>query len=100
MITLSPIASRRAAFVIGLIGVMLTARGAMQIVAMQRYSASDKIASLERASSADPGSYRIHMRLADAYSARRTCDLVKKHAAAAQHLFPNAPAPRRFLARC
>ncbi len=100
VIVLSSAARRRLVVVVILVGLFLSARSAMQLYAMGQFSAGDRIAMIERASHADPGSYRIHMRLAEAYSAKRSCGDVKTHAGAAQHLFPNAPAPRRLLATC
>ncbi|MDQ6830423.1 MAG: O-antigen ligase family protein [Gemmatimonadota bacterium] len=100
VVALSDAARPRLVVTALLAGLLLCARSAMQLYAMQQFSAGDKIATIERASHADPGSYRIHMRLAEAYSAKRSCADVKTHAGAAQHLFPNAPAPRRLLATC
>jgi hypothetical protein len=52
------------------------------------------------AASADPGSYRIQMRLAESAQARGRCDLVREHAGNAAGLYPHAPPPRRLLAAC
>ena len=44
-----------------------------QIMAMATYDASTRVASLESAARLDPGSYRIRVRLAQAYIARGDC---------------------------
>ena len=54
-----------------------------------------RIRALERASRADPGSYRIHMRVATAQAERGNCRSARKHAEAARYLYPRAPEPRR-----
>ncbi|HVZ77973.1 MAG TPA: O-antigen ligase family protein [Gemmatimonadaceae bacterium] len=56
--------------------------------------------SVQRAERDDPGSYRIRLRAAELGAERGRCDIVRTQAGAAHDLFPNAPAPRRFLAAC
>jgi hypothetical protein len=51
---------------------------------------------LERAVRMDPGSYRLHLMIAQ----RTRCARGASHAAAAARLFPHHGAPRRVLARC
>jgi hypothetical protein len=51
---------------------------------------------LERAVRMDPGSYRLHLMIAQ----RTRCARGADHAAAAARLFPHHGAPRRALARC
>jgi hypothetical protein len=67
---------------------------------MSVFSTSTRAATLERASLLDPGSYRIHMRLAQSYAGRGNCQRVRPHARAARRLLPNAGEPRRFIAMC
>lgn len=51
---------------------------------------------LERASRMDPGSYRLHLMIAQ----RVGCTRAKPHAVAAARLFPALPAPKRRLEAC
>jgi hypothetical protein len=64
------------------------ARSAMQIAAMQIYATRGDRASVERAARIDPGSYRLHLRLARVGGRKERC----QHARAAHALFPNAVA--------
>jgi len=70
------------------------------IVAMSIFSGTTRTSRLEQASVLDPGSYRIHLRLAEGYLRRGSCTRARAHARAARDLFPHAPAPKRVLARC
>jgi hypothetical protein len=81
-------------------GGLAVTRSAAQVAAMSIYSGTTRAREVEHASELDPGSYRIHLRLAEAYARRGSCTNVRAHASAARDLFPNAPAPRRFLAAC
>jgi len=63
-------------------------RSAMQLDAMSAYATRSDRASLERASSIDPGNYRLQMRLARGGSRKLRCP----HAVAAHGLFPYAAA--------
>ncbi|MDB4882691.1 MAG: hypothetical protein JWL95_1457 [Gemmatimonadetes bacterium] len=81
-------------------GGLVVSRSAAQVRAMSIYSGSTRASVVERASALDPGSYRIHMRLAEAYARRGSCANVRTHASAARDLFPNAAAPRRLLTAC
>jgi len=56
--------------------------------------------ALELAAKLDPGSYRIHMRLAQQWRGAGRCDRAVAHAERARRLFPNHPAPRAVLRRC
>jgi len=49
---------------------------------------------------ADPGSYRIQIRIAELGAERTRCDLVKSHAMRAHDLFPAAAEPAHLLASC
>ncbi len=70
-----------------------------RIRAMSLYEVGT-LASLERATRLDPGSYRIQLRTADSYLAIGKCKEAQRHAGAARDLFPHAPAPKRLLAQC
>jgi Flp pilus assembly protein TadD len=82
------------------LGTIIVLRSASQGSAMALYTGTTRASVLERASATDPGSYRIHIRLAEAYLQRGNCSKVRTHAAAARKLFPNAPEPRQLLADC
>ena len=95
----------RWASVVAMLGVVIyggiaIARTAFQIAALATFSSSTHLATLERASSYDPGSYRIHTRLAAAYLSRGDCTHARPHARAARGLFPSAGEPHRVLASC
>jgi hypothetical protein len=94
--------SRRVAamLLVTILGGLAILRSSRQVAAMAVFEASTGAARIERAAELDPGSYRIHMRLADAYARRRSCKNVRPHAEAARALFPNAAAPKRLLAAC
>lgn len=89
-----------ACVVIAAFGALAVARNGAQVAAMSFYSNGTTSKALERASSLDPGSYRIHIRLAEAYKSRGDCGHSRIHAGAARALFPSAPAARRLLASC
>jgi O-antigen ligase len=99
-IALSERTRRWALIGVASVGALFAARSAMQITAMSMFSSASRLASLERASRADPGSYRIHVRLAEALARRHSCRGVRSHAGAALDLFPSAREPRRLLADC
>ncbi|MFN2567598.1 MAG: O-antigen ligase family protein [Gemmatimonadaceae bacterium] len=89
------------------IGAVLIVRSSSQIIAMSLYpeeglraSPVRRLAAIRRASRADPGSYRIHMRAAKALAERGNCSEARKHARAARHLYPRAPEPGSILRRC
>jgi O-antigen ligase len=82
------------------LGGLAIMRSASQLWAMSVFSATSRTARLEEASAWDPGSYRIHLRLAEAYARQGSCRRVRTHAAAARELYPNASRPRRLLANC
>lgn len=48
----------------------------------------------------DPGSFRIHQRVAELHMNRGSCRNARPYAQRAQSLFPNAPGPRRILRAC
>jgi hypothetical protein len=90
------------------VGAILIVRSSSQIVAMSVYPdgglrARGPIAhrdAVERASRADPGSYRLHMRAATINADRGNCRRARVHAEAARYLYPRAPEPGRILRRC
>ena len=79
---------------------LAAARSIGQLAAMSIVSTTSRTGRVERASQLDPGSYRIHTRLAAAYLNRGSCTRALAHATAAHDLYPNAPAPRRLLRAC
>ena len=82
------------------LGGLVVARSGTQLLAMSLYATSSRASVLERASALDPGSYRIHARLAQLYLGRGDCRRSKVHASAARQQFPSSPAARRLLAAC
>jgi hypothetical protein len=91
---------RFAPILVFILGLVAVGRTALQLAAIATFSTATKMSVLERASRLDPGSYRIHIRLAQAYRARGDCPRAVAHARAARALFPNAAEPRRELAEC
>jgi O-antigen ligase len=79
---------------------IIVTRSAAQLTAMSIYATSFKTSSLERASTMDPGSYRIHARLAQLYLSRGDCRHARPHATAAKQLFPSSPMAKRLYASC
>jgi O-antigen ligase len=95
----------RRLYAIGLVtalamGTIAVGRSAFELAAMSVFSATSRPSLLERASSFDPGSYRIHTRLAQAYLSRGDCRHALPHARAARALYPSAGEPRRLVASC
>ena len=81
------------------VGTLFLWRSSAQVLAMGLFSTGQR-AAMERASRVDPGSYRIHMLLAENWRAAGRCDRARPHAEAARSLFPNYPAPRQVLRVC
>ncbi len=79
---------------------LLSLRSVSQLVAMGMFSSANTVAEYDHAAIADPGSYRIQMRIAELGAERARCDLVKRHAMRAHDLFPAAPEPAHLLAGC
>ena len=75
-------------------------RSSGQIAAMSAYTSAPNATKATRAALYDPGSYRINIRLAQAYATRGDCKRVRQYAGAARELFPNAAEPKRLLRRC
>ena len=86
------------------VGAVLVVRSSSQIIAMSLYpeviGRRESLRAIERASRADPGSYRLHIRVASGYAERGDCRTARKHAEAARYLYPRAPEPSRILERC
>ena len=82
------------------VGGFAVSRSVSQLTAMSIFATTSRATELERASLLDPGSYRIHMRLADAHLRRGNCKRVIEHATPARELYPHAARPRRLLAAC
>jgi hypothetical protein len=89
-----------AMLLVAILGGLAIVRSSTQLAAMSAFESSTRASRIERAAELDPGSYRIHMRLAEAYARRGSCANVRVHAGMARALFPNAPAPKRLLAAC
>ena len=81
-------------------GAVAVTRSAAQLTAMSMYATNSRASTLERASAIDPGSYRIHARLAQLYLGRGDCRRSRVHAGAAMRLFPSSPVAHRLLAAC
>jgi hypothetical protein len=96
------LAGRRGWWVLGVlvVGTLACARSASQMAAMSAFDDGGSRRGLERAATLDPGSYRIHLRLAQSEARRGRCAGVREHAGRASALFPSAPEPRRLLAAC
>jgi O-antigen ligase len=74
-------------------------RSAAQLTAMAIYANSSSTTWLSRASLIDPGSYRLHVRLARAGSGLNRAARCE-HALAARDLFPNAREARNLSSGC
>jgi O-antigen ligase len=92
--------SQWAPVVIFALGILAVGRTALQWAAMAVYSDSSRTTAIERAARLDPGNYRIHIRLAEAYFARGDCSGARAQAQIARRLYPNAPRPKEYLAAC
>jgi hypothetical protein len=78
------------------VSILGAARSTAQLVAMEILATTSDRASLERASRIDPGSYRLHLRLARGGRRDDRC----RHARAAHSLFPSAGAARDLSRGC
>jgi hypothetical protein len=101
---LRPVAAAPGVRVLALLLVALAAgagaaKSAAQLGAMSIYARGGGRESLERAARLDPGSYRIHLRLARG-SGRRTRESRCEHARAAHGLYPSAAAAKRLADAC
>ena len=93
---------KRACVLLALValGGALAARSVTQASAMSLFSGTTRASILERGAVLDPGSYRIRIRLAEAYLRRGNCTKARAHATAARALYPSAPQARQVLANC
>ena len=91
---------RRALAAVLVVGALALARSAAQLAAMAEFSEARTTAQIALAARLDPGSYRIRVRLAQAYAERGDCAKVRDAAGAAHDLYPDAPEPRRLLRNC
>ncbi len=82
------------------VGGLIVVRSSGQLAAMAAYATSTRAAVLERASTLDPGSYRIHVRIAQLYAGRGDCKRARPHARAARALFPESPTAKRLVRAC
>jgi O-antigen ligase len=98
-VVLSPLGRRRLMVAAAAVGGVLLIHSCSQVAAMV-VSDGESREALELAAKLDPGSYRIHMRLAQQWRAARRCDRARPHAQRARDLFPNHPAPRVVLRTC
>jgi hypothetical protein len=98
-VALSPLGRRRLVVTVALLGSLLLLQAASQVTAMVLANSGDR-GPLELAAKVDPGSYRMHMLLAQQWRAARRCDRARTHAEYAEDLFPNHPAPKAVLRAC
>lgn len=76
------------------------ARSVAQVVAIVHVGPGGTRAGWIAGAGWDPGSYRIHLRVAELHLNRGRCPAARAAALRAQALFPHARAPRRILRRC
>ena len=100
MVKLPPARRFGAMALVAVLGGLAVTRSVGQLAAMGVFESSSRASGVERAAALDPGSYRIHLRLAEAYARRGSCKNLRIHADAARALYPNAAEPKRVLARC
>lgn len=100
---LAPVApeapSRRFALAPALILVIVAigaTRSTLQLAAMEIYATESGRGAMTRASTLDPGSYRIHLRLARSGNRKQRCE----HARAAHELYPQAELAKRLARGC
>ncbi|HEY2378478.1 MAG TPA: O-antigen ligase family protein [Gemmatimonadaceae bacterium] len=82
------------------VGLFAVGRSALQMAAMATVTASSRTSALERASIYDPGSYRIHLRLAEAWLNVGRCERARPEARDARDLYPMAITPHELLSQC
>ena len=91
---------RRLLLAAAAIGSLFLLPAAARTVAMTVYATAERRERRELATRLDPGSYRIHMLLAQAWRAAGRCERARPHARAAAELFPHYPAAGRLLRLC
>src|SRR5207244_2127737 len=82
---LSRAARRTIPGVIAVVGFLIIIRSIGQLAAIATFSTSTRATGLARAAVFDPGSYRIRVRLAQAYLGRGDCARARPHAQAAHN---------------
>jgi hypothetical protein len=82
------------------VALALSLRSAAQLGSMAMFTSATTTGAYVRSSMADPGSYRIQLRLAQIGAERGRCDLVRRYGMRAHQLFPAAPEPVRMLGAC
>ena len=95
----APTAHRRVVHAVAAVGGILALRALAQVIAMG-IAADGKRDRMELAARVDPGSYRIHIALAQEWRRAGRCDRAREHAERARDLFPNYPAPAVVLRAC
>jgi O-antigen ligase len=98
--TPSPAARRRLAFALTVPLFLFAARSTGSTVAMKVFGTGQRMSSVERAGTLDPGSYRIQLRLALLALNSRGCAAALPYARRAAGMLPEAGVPRRILKRC
>ena len=91
-----PLSWRKAVAIAGLALLLAGVRSGAQVRSIALAGPGWPVERLERAVRMDPGSYRLHLMIAQ----RTRCAGGASHAAAAARLFPHHRAPQRALARC
>ncbi|HEU4524052.1 MAG TPA: O-antigen ligase family protein, partial [Gemmatimonadales bacterium] len=94
-----PAAHRRIMLSVAAIGGILVLRALSQVIAMA-VAADGARDRMELAAHLDPGSYRIHIALAQSWRRAGRCDRARGHAEQARDLFPDYPAPGAVLRAC
>jgi O-antigen ligase len=95
----APTAHRRIVLAVAAVGGILALRALTQVIAMG-IAAGGERDRMELAARVDPGSYRIHIALAQGWRRAGRCDRARGHAEQARDLFPNYPAPAVVLRAC
>lgn len=80
--------------------VVSLARSVAQVVSILQVGQGGTRAGWIAAARWDPGSYRIHQRVAELHRNRGSCRSALPYAERARSLFPEAPGPRRILRAC
>jgi O-antigen ligase len=99
VLSLTPSAHRRVLLAVAAIGGVVVLRALSQVVAMT-IAADGGRDSMELAARLDPGSYRIHIALAQEWRRAGRCDRAREHAERARDRFPDYPAPAVVLRAC
>jgi O-antigen ligase len=95
----APPARRRLLLAVAAIASIPVLYALAQVLAMAIAAGGDRD-RMELAARLDPGSYRIHIALAQEWRRAGRCDQARHHAERARDLFPNHPAPAVVLRAC